>query len=273
MQQLLESWYDKSTCAIATWRGDAQRYWLTQVLDCARMRHDTWLQSTPSQRASLEPAYILGDRKHTPEAQNAVETVLRTELLDAIPKSIADAESSKGSTGPASDSLQLAILGESRARPKDDFTSNSWCESEDVRQKCSSKVSVIGRSKGDVCASTTLTESPGIWKSHDKAQAKSLDDRGCVGYLLDIDVWQSGTTRIMQAGVAVKGLAPRRLDPARYHLNPTTDLNELKRGCHGGLFRMSLGSSSGSITQAVSTMEHPSQLNLTLLLSTCSSRA
>ena len=24
----------------------------------------------------------------------------------------------------------------------------------------------------------------GIWKSHDKAQAKSLDDRGSVGYLL-----------------------------------------------------------------------------------------
>ena len=70
----------------------------------------------------------------------------------------------------------------------------------------------------------------GIWKSHDKAQAKSLDDRGCVGYLLDIDTWQSGTTRIMQDGVVIKGLAPRRLDPARYHLNPTTDLNELEKG-------------------------------------------
>ena len=31
----------------------------------------------------------------------------------------------------------------------------------------------------------------GIWKSHDKAQAKSLDDRGSVGYLLDIDIWQT----------------------------------------------------------------------------------
>ena len=91
MRQLLESRYDKSTLAIVTWRGDAQRYWLTQVLDCARNRHDQWLQSTPSQRASLEPAYILGDRKHIPEAQNAVESVLRTELLDVIPKSIADA--------------------------------------------------------------------------------------------------------------------------------------------------------------------------------------
>ena len=91
MQQILESWYDKSTFAIATWRGDAQKYWLTQVLDCARSRHDQWLQSTLSQRASLEPAYILGDRKRIPEAQNAVESVLCTELLDAIPKTIADA--------------------------------------------------------------------------------------------------------------------------------------------------------------------------------------
>ena len=46
------------------------------------------LKFTPSQRASLEPAYILGDRKNIPEAQNAVESVLRTELLDAIPKPI-----------------------------------------------------------------------------------------------------------------------------------------------------------------------------------------
>ena len=35
--------------------------------------------------------YILGDRKNIPEAQNAVESVLRTELLDAIPKSSAEA--------------------------------------------------------------------------------------------------------------------------------------------------------------------------------------
>ena len=91
MRQLLESWYDRCTFAVATWRGDAQRYWLEQILDHARTRHDQWLQSTPSQRASLEPAYILGDRKNIPEARNAVESVLRTELLDAIPKSIAEA--------------------------------------------------------------------------------------------------------------------------------------------------------------------------------------
>ena len=35
MQQMLEVRYDRSTFAIATWRGDAQRYWLTQVLDPA----------------------------------------------------------------------------------------------------------------------------------------------------------------------------------------------------------------------------------------------
>ena len=91
MRQLLESWYDRCTFAVATWRGDAQRYWLDQILDHARTRHDQLLQSTPSQRASLEPANILGDRKNIPEAQNAVESVLRTELLDAIPKSIAEA--------------------------------------------------------------------------------------------------------------------------------------------------------------------------------------
>ena len=91
MQQMLEVWYGKSTFAIATWRGDAQRYWLTQVLDSARARHDQWFQSTPAQGATLEPAYIIGDRKHIPESHNAVESVLRRELLEVIPKSLADA--------------------------------------------------------------------------------------------------------------------------------------------------------------------------------------
>ena len=76
MRQLLEDWLSKSTFPIATWRGDAQRYWLDQVLETARVRRDQWLQSTPDQRASLEPAYILGDRKNIPEAINAVENVL-----------------------------------------------------------------------------------------------------------------------------------------------------------------------------------------------------
>ena len=69
----------------------------------------------------------------------------------------------------------------------------------------------------------------GIWKSHDKAQAKSLDDRGSVGYFLDIDIWQGGTARIMQDGIVAKGLAPKLLDPSRYHLNPRTDLNALEK--------------------------------------------
>ena len=37
-------------------------------------------------------------------------------------------------------------------------------------------------------------------------------------------------TRVMQDGVVVKGLAPKRRDPARYHINPSTDLNELEKG-------------------------------------------
>ena len=62
MRQLLEDWLSKSTFAIATWRGDAQRYWLGQV-ETARVRRDQWLQSPPDQRATLGPAYILGDRR------------------------------------------------------------------------------------------------------------------------------------------------------------------------------------------------------------------
>ena len=42
-------------------------------------------QHLTDQRATLEPAYILGDRKLIPEAVNAVESVLRTELLDVCP--------------------------------------------------------------------------------------------------------------------------------------------------------------------------------------------
>ena len=69
---------------------DAQRYWLDQVLENARVRRDQWLQSPPDQRASLEPAYVLGDRKLIPKAASVVESALRTELLDVIPKSMAD---------------------------------------------------------------------------------------------------------------------------------------------------------------------------------------
>ena len=47
--------------------------------------------SAPAQRATPEPAYTLGDRKHIPEAPNAVESVLRTELLEVIPKPLAEA--------------------------------------------------------------------------------------------------------------------------------------------------------------------------------------
>ena len=68
-QQMLEDWFNKSTFAIAAWRGDAQRYWLDQALETARVRREQWL------------------------AVNAVESVLRPELLDVIPKPIMIADS------------------------------------------------------------------------------------------------------------------------------------------------------------------------------------
>ena len=70
----------------------------------------------------------------------------------------------------------------------------------------------------------------GIWESHHKTLAKSLGDRGSIGYFLDIDVWQSGTTRIMQDGIMVKGLGPMLLNPCKYHINPRTDLEKLEKG-------------------------------------------
>ena len=51
----------------------------------------TKLCSAPAQRATLEPACILGDRKRIPEAPNAVESVFRTELLEVTPKPLAEA--------------------------------------------------------------------------------------------------------------------------------------------------------------------------------------
>ena len=62
-----------------------------------------------------------------------------------------------------------------------------------------------------------LFELVGIWKD----QAKSLDDRGAVGYLLDTDIWQSGTTRIMQDGIVVKGLAPKPLGSTEVSCKPS----------------------------------------------------
>ena len=59
----------------------------------------------------------------------------------------------------------------------------------------------------------------GIWRGQDKDQATSLDDGGAFGYLLDIDIWQSSTTRITQDAMVVKGLSPQPLDTMRYHVN------------------------------------------------------
>ena len=70
----------------------------------------------------------------------------------------------------------------------------------------------------------------GIWRGHDKDQAKPLDDCGVVGNLLDIVIWQSGATRITQDGIVVKGLSPKPLDALRYHVSPRSDLTDLEKG-------------------------------------------
>ena len=54
----------------ATWKGDAQRYWSDQVVETARV-HEQWLL--------------------IPESVNTVESVVWTELLDTMPKTMADA--------------------------------------------------------------------------------------------------------------------------------------------------------------------------------------
>ena len=73
----------------------------------------------------------------------------------------------------------------------------------------------------------------------------------------------------MQDGVVVKGLAPRRLDPARYHLNSTTDLNELEKGMPWRSIQDEFGKFKWTDNTPESIMEPPSQSNLTLRLGMC----
>ena len=63
----------------------------TQRLRDQSERHEQWLQNPPDQRTNLEPAFILGDRKLQTESVNAIESVLQTELVVALPKSMPDA--------------------------------------------------------------------------------------------------------------------------------------------------------------------------------------
>ena len=60
-----------------------------------------------------------------------------------------------------------------------------------------------------------------------EALSEVFGRRVAVGYLLDIDIWHSGKTRIMQDGVVVKGFSPK---PLRYHVNPRSDLTDLDQG-------------------------------------------
>ena len=119
------------------------------------------------------------------------------------------------------DSLSISIVTAA--------TRQYLCPSADASKAARSQCIILAwRSEGN--GSIHCLDSLWAYGSQVKAQAKSLDDRGSVGYLLDIDVWQSGATRIMQDGIVVKGLAPKLLGPSRYHLNPRTDLTELEKG-------------------------------------------
>ena len=90
IRQTLEDWLNKCTFSIATWRHGAQSYWLHEVVAEARERHKSWLKSSPEARAAIEPEFILGDRNCIPDAMNVVESCLRVELFEAIPKQFAD---------------------------------------------------------------------------------------------------------------------------------------------------------------------------------------
>ena len=63
------------------------------------------------------------------------------------------------------------------------------------------------------------------WESGEPQQGhhKSSDNRGAMGYLLDIDIWQRQTTKILQDGVVIKGLRPQPLEPAQYRVNPSQE--------------------------------------------------
>ena len=89
IRQTLEDWLSKCTFSIATWRHGAQSYWLQDVVAEAREQHSSWLKSSPEARAASEPEFILGDRNCIPDAMNVVESCLRVELLEAIPKQFA----------------------------------------------------------------------------------------------------------------------------------------------------------------------------------------
>ena len=76
--------------AIVTWRGDAKRYCFEKVVDTARIQRDHWPASTTEERSTLEPAYTLGDQAKIPDISDAVESVLRIEHLEDLPRHMND---------------------------------------------------------------------------------------------------------------------------------------------------------------------------------------
>ena len=77
----------------------------------------------------------------------------------------------------------------------------------------------------------------GIWRGHDKASIK----RGAIGKLLDIDIWESQTTRILVGDAVVKGLSPQQLDPSRYQLSHGHDMDADREAMPWRAFKDAVG--------------------------------
>ena len=69
---------------------------------------------------------------------------------------------------------------------------------------------------------------------------KSLDDIGAVGYLLDVDIWQSGATKIMKDGLAVKGLCLNHWIQSDITFTPRVTWWISRKGCPSDQSKMNL---------------------------------
>ena len=52
-------WLNAGFITLTTWRGDAQRYWLVQVLETAWVRRDQWLQTLQTNKPASNPPTVL----------------------------------------------------------------------------------------------------------------------------------------------------------------------------------------------------------------------
>eukprot|EP00975_Prorocentrum_lima_P055382 11616005-Prorocentrum_lima.AAC.1 len=58
------------------------------IVDEARQKHDKWLLWIADERAKVESSYCYGDRIPFPVSGTVLESHLRIELMEAMPKHI-----------------------------------------------------------------------------------------------------------------------------------------------------------------------------------------